>query len=188
MVAAGCIGCGAAGGGYSSRCVARKTRWWFWLLPVGIAGSAFTIDFWVQTDAETIRSVIAQAVEAVEDEDVNGISPLISSDYHDSIHDSKESLLGYCRLSLSDPLIEKNVHRVVSLDIKTPAASAVFTVRMVFDPKGPVYAYRKIMLFKVQADFQKQGPDWFCTRIEILEVDMQPADWRHIQGAGSEIF
>jgi hypothetical protein len=54
---------------------------------------------------------------------------------------------------------------------------------VVFDPKGPVFEFRKMMIFKLQAQLRKEGEKWLLKRIEVLAIDLQPADWQHIQGA-----
>jgi hypothetical protein len=166
----------------------QRHRWWFWLLPVIIVIAAFAIDFFVRTDAEKVRDVIAKAVKAVEKEDAEAIGPLISNDYHDSFHASRQALLDNFRGRLSEPIIEKNVYGIVSLDVRPPNATAVFTVRVVFDPQGPIYEYRKIMLFKLQAGLRKEGAKWLFTHVEVLGIDLQPANWQHIQGGAGEIL
>jgi hypothetical protein len=166
----------------------QRHRWWFWLLPVIIATAAFAIDYFVQTDTEKVKEAIAKAVRAVEKEDAEAIGPLISNDYHDSSHASKQALLEHCRERLAEPIIEKNVYGIVSLNVRPPNATAVFTVRVVFDPQGPIYEYRKIMLFKLQAELRKEGANWLFTRIEVLEIDLQPADWQYVEGAGGGVL
>jgi hypothetical protein len=166
----------------------ERRKWWLWLVPILLAASAFALDYFVETDAEKVRAVLARAVKAVEKEDTELLTPLFSDDYRDSFHASKEALLNNCRWWLSQPLIEKNVLRIVSLEVNPPNAEAVFTVRVVFDPKGPVFEYRKMMLFKLRADFRKQGGSWYFSRVEVLEIDLHPADWQHIQGGAGEIF
>jgi ketosteroid isomerase-like protein len=157
-----------------------KGKWLFWVTPVFIAGLAIGLDYFVRTDNEKIAAVIGKAVKAVEREDVNAIAPLISEDYQDSLNRSKGELLWHCRQRLSEPIIEKNVLRIVSLKVQGDAANAVFTVRTVFDQRGPIYGTIQQMVFKFEANFRKQGDDWFFTRAELLEIDMHPADWHHI--------
>ena len=156
--------------------------WLFWLLPVFIAILAFAIDYLVQTDKEKIEAVLAKACRAVEGEDIRALGPLISNDYHDSVHPSKQALLNHFGERLSEPVIEKIVPAIVSLDIKPLEAKVVFTARVMFDPRGPVYEYRKMMLFKLQADFTKERGEWLFSRTEILTIDLQPAGWQHTQG------
>ena len=162
--------------------------WLFWLLPVVIAILAFAIDYFVRTDKEKIKAVLAGACRAVEEENIRALEPLVSNDYHDSFHSSKQALLDHFTGQLSEPVIEKIVPAIVSLDIKPPGATVVFTARVMFDPKGPVHEYRKMMLFKLQADFTKEGGEWFFSRTEILTIDLQPAGWQHTQGNPGEMF
>jgi hypothetical protein len=96
--------------------------------------------------------------------------------------------LDNCKQRLSEPIIEKNVHGIVSLDVRPANATVIFTVRVVFDPQGPIYEYRKMMIFKLRAELRKEGVRWLFTRVEVLEIDLQPADWRHIQGGAGEIL
>jgi hypothetical protein len=159
-----------------------KRAWVFWLLPVVIAIAAFGIDYLVQTDREKIEAVLAKACRAVEGEDIRALASLISNDYRDSVHPSKQALLNHFGERLSKPVIEKIVPAIVSLDIKPPDATVVFTARVMFDPKGPVYEYQKMMLFKLQADLKREGDEWLFSRTEILTIDLQPAGWKNTQG------
>ena len=157
--------------------------WLFWLLPVVIAIAAFGIDYLVQTDKEKIEAVLAKACRAVEGEDIRALAPLISNDYHDSVHPSKQALLNHFGERLSEPVIEKIVPAIVSLDIQPPVAKVVFTARVMFDPKGPVYEYRKTpMVFKLEANLKRDAGEWFFSRTEILTIDFQPASWKNTQG------
>jgi hypothetical protein len=160
----------------------------FWFLPVAIVIAALAIDFLVETDKEKIKAVLAKACRAVANEDIESAEPLIWKNYSDSIHPTKQILLNHFQLRLSEPVIEKIVPAIVSLDIKPPNATVVFTARVMFDPKGPVYEYRKIMLFKAQADLIKEGDEWFFSKAEILTIDLQTAGWKYMEGNPTEIF
>ena len=76
----------------------------------------------------------------------------------------------------------------MSLDIKPSEATVVFTARVMFDPKGPVYEYQKMMLFKLEANLTKENGEWFFSRTEILTINLQPAGWKNTQGGAGEIF
>ena len=164
-----------------------RRAWIFWLLPVVIAVAAFGIDYLVQTDREKIEAVLAKASRAVEREDIKAIEPLIWKNYSDSVHPSKQELLDHFRERLDEPIIEKIVPAIVSLDIKPSEAKVIFTARVMFDPKGPVYEYQKMMLFKLEANLTKEAGEWFFSRTEILTINLQPAGWKNTQGGG-EIF
>lgn len=165
-----------------------RRAWLFWLLPVVIAIAAFAIDYLVQTDMEKIEPVLARACRAVEKEDIRAIEPLIWKNYSDSVHPSKQELLDHFKWRLSEPIIEKIVPAIVSLDIKPSEAKVVFTARVMFDPKGPVYEYQKMMLFKLEANLTKEAGEWFFSRTEILTINLQPAGWKNTQGGAGEIF
>jgi hypothetical protein len=160
----------------------QRQKWWFWLLPVIIALAAFAFDYFIETDSEQVRDVIAGAVKAVEKGKTDVLEPLISEDYRDSFHASKQSLMYHSRAWLEERVIKENVYRVISLDVNSPEATAVFTVRVVLDPRGPIYEYVKMMFFKIRADFRKEVGKWRFIRVEILE----PSDWQNIQTSLNE--
>jgi hypothetical protein len=171
----------------------EKRRWWQWLLPVFLVVAAFGLDFLVETDLEKINAVIDTGVKAVEDENPDAIEMIIADNYTDSYHSSKSVLMAHCREILSEPLIEKNIKRTVSIDIQPPKATAIFTVRILFDKQSYVYqSFKSQMLTEVQADLQKH-PDnlrlgtpyggWLINRVELLKIDFQPADWQSIKKA-----
>ena len=158
----------------------QRRKWWHWGFFVIIAAAAFGIDFFVQTDAEKVKGAIAKVVKAAQNEDVNAMGRLLAEDYHDSFNGSKEALMNRLRSQLDGPVIEKNVLRFITLDVNTPNARSVFTVRVVFDPKGPVYDYRQQMILKLEATLIKRGDLWFIRDFELLEMDLQPVDWKNI--------
>jgi len=165
-----------------------RRGWLFWLLPVVIAILAFAIDFFVQTDREKVEKVIAKGVKAAEKEDVDAAGRLVANDYHDTFNESKEVFLARLRMYLPQPVIEKNILKIISLKVDSTKAVAVFTVRVLLDPQGPVYEYRKIMLLKFEAQLVKQGNSWLFNKVELLEVDMLPVDWKNLQSVGGELF
>ena len=165
-----------------------RRAWLFWLLPVAIAISAFGIDYFFQSDKEKIETILARASRAVEREDIKSLEPLFWKNYSDSAHPSKQALLNHFQSRLDEPLIEKIVPAIVSLDIRQSDAMVIFTARVKFDPQGPVYEYMKEMLFKLQADLTKEGDGWFFSKTEILTINLQPAGWKNTQGNPAEIF
>jgi hypothetical protein len=164
----------------------EKCRWWLWLLPALLVLAAFGLDFLVETDLEKINAVINTGIKAFEDENPDLIEPLIADNYTDSYHSSKSVLMAHCREILSEPLIEKNIKRIVSIDIQPPKATAIFTVRILFDKQSYVYqSFKQQMLTEVQADLQKQLDNrWLINRVELLKIDLQPAGWKFIEQSG----
>ena len=161
----------------------RTRHWWLWLLPVFIAAAAFGIDHIVQTDTEKIKDVIKTATQAVRQENPDVIEKLISDDYSDSYHDTNKILMFHLRRRLSKPLVEKNVTRIIAIDIQGSDATAVFTVRVIFDKQSYLYqSYKSQAFVKVEMNLEKQlDKSWLISRVELLELDMQPVNWSDIR-------
>ena len=160
----------------------EKMRWWFWLAPALIAGAAFAVDFLIETDREKIENVIYTLAKAVEEEKCDVITSLISDNYSDSFHKTKKQLVTRCKGRLAEPLVERAIPRIVSVEQSSPNSIVIFTVRVLFDKQSDVsQLYKPDIFFKVQAKLEKQ-PDsrWLINTIEIIEIDRLPAEWQTI--------
>jgi hypothetical protein len=117
-----------------------------------------------------VAFVISTGVKAVEEENPDAIETLIADNYRDSFHITKDDLMRHCRVVLAEPLIEKNIKRIRSIEISLPRATAVFTVRIIFDKRSYIYqSFKQQMFVKAQVDLQKQpNGTWLITRTEIL--------------------
>ncbi len=164
--------------------IQEKKRLYLWLLPILIAAAAFALDYFMKTDLEKINEVIDTITNAVQDENPQAIETLIAQNYSDSYHTGKKELIYYCRRKLSEPIIEKNIKRIISIDISDSRAAATFTVRIIFDQQSYIYqTFVRLILTKVRIDLEKQHGRWLITRTELLEVDMQPFTWKDIKQA-----
>jgi len=163
----------------------EKRHWWQLTLPAFLVAAAFGFDFLVKTDLEKIKAVLNTGVKAVEKENPDAIEPIIADNYSDSFHKTKANLLSHCRIRLAEPLIEKNIARIVEIKISLPAATAIFTVRILFDKRSLIYQnFKSEVRIKVKLDLQKQlDNNWLINRIEILELDRQPFNWENIKQA-----
>lgn len=153
-----------------------------WLLPLLLVLAAFGADALVQTDKEKITALIGTAVEAVEQEKPDVLDTIISSNYSDSYHIKKNRLMGRCKAWLSEPLVEKNVKRILDMQITPPTATVTFTLRTIFDKQSIIYeAYKREIYTRLKVNLQKQ-PDksWLINQAEILEIDRFPASWKDI--------
>ena len=161
----------------------EKRHWWQLALPAFLAVAAFGLNWLVQTDLEKIKAVINTGVKAAEKENCDAIEKILSDNYRDSYHNTKQDLMRYCRDLLSEPLVEKNIKRIVSIEISLPKATVTLTVRTVFDKRSYVYQnFKRLMLTKVKLDLQKEQDNrWLITRAEILEIDRQPINWKDIR-------
>lgn len=161
----------------------EKTYTWQWLLPALLAAAAFGLDFLVETDREKINAVISIGIKAVEQENPDAIGTIIADNYRDSYHKTKDELMHHCKVKLAEPVIEKNIKRIQSIEISLLDATAVFTVRILFDKRSHVYqSFKQQLHVKATVDLQKQ-PDgnWLITRAEILELDLRPVNWEEIR-------
>ncbi len=161
----------------------EKRRWWQLLLPVFVAVAAFGLDMLVQTDLEKINSVISTVIKAVEGEDCNAIEATIAEDYRDSYHNTKRHLLTHCRQRLTPSLIEKNKKTASRVQLSSPNAIPTMFMQTTFDKNSSITVNNKSSLFlKIEFHFQKQqDKTWLINRIEILELDRQPANWSRIR-------
>ncbi|UCC97244.1 MAG: hypothetical protein JSW66_15525 [Phycisphaerales bacterium] len=162
----------------------EKRRRWQLLVPVFLAGVAFGLDVLVPTDLEKINGVIDRGIRAVKDEDCGAIGRVLCDNYNDSYHDTKGQLLVHCRKVLTPPLVEKHEKTGLSPPkIDGPRATTTLFTILTFDKSSYISQNYKSFLFtKSRLTLQKQ-PDgkWLISRIEVLELDRQPANWGHIR-------
>jgi len=160
-----------------------KTLWWLWIVPVVIAVTGVGLDTFVKSDMEMIRTAIYSGASAVENENPDRVESVISDNYSDSFHRSKESLMRHCRSILSEPLIETIVPRITAVSIEPPNASIVCVSQISFSPSS--YAsqyYGSGMLVTTRIELQKQATNqWLMNRIEITQINMYAASWSDIR-------
>jgi hypothetical protein len=163
----------------------EKRRDWQWLVPLLLAAAAFGLDYLVETDLEKINAVIDIGVKAVQEENPAAIKAIIAENYSDSYHKTKDALMHHCRVKLAEPLIEKNIKRIQAVEVSPPTATAVFTVRMLFDKRSRVYqSFKQQLHVKAKVNLQKQSDGrWLITRSEILELDLRPVNWKDVTQA-----
>ncbi|MEN6576682.1 MAG: hypothetical protein ABFD90_10090 [Phycisphaerales bacterium] len=157
----------------------EKRRLWQWLLPLGVAALALGLDAAVATDREQINGLLKAGIQAAEQEDCAAIARLLSDDYADSYHKSKEAAFNHCRSRLVPPAIEK-VRKIASeVKITPPEAVATFTLLIQFD-KDSVWArsYKPNALVVMQFYLRKQSNGaWLVRRAEVVEVDKLSVTW-----------
>ena len=170
----------------SSKLCLAGTRLKWLALPVLLAVIGVGLEFFIETDMEKINAVIAAAVSAVETEDSLMLEGIISADYRDSFHRSKKHLITHCRARFSEPLIEKCITRIVSMEKSRQNAAVVLTARVVFDKRSFISQDRPLTLVKLKIEFKKQADkNWYISRTEILEIDKQPVGWEYVSGVKS---
>ncbi len=161
----------------------EKRRWWQFLIPLLLAGIAFGLDGLVKTDLERINTVVDKGIKAVRDEDVRSVESILSELYSDSYHRSKQHLLDHFRRVLSEPLIANHKPSGRLVDIKGTQATVILFTTVVFEKNSQIAQnFTSFLMTKTKVTLQKQ-PDgeWLLERIEVLELNRQPANWGHIQ-------
>ena len=160
-----------------------KSFWLLLLAPLLLGLIGFGLDHIVKTDNEKIRAVLKAVIHAAEEENPDGIEPFISDNYKDSLYSTKQRLMHFYRARLAEPTVEQAITTIINSEITSPTANFVFTVRVVFDDQSYVaQTYKKIVMAKLQMSMAKQADkNWLISRMELLEVDLQPANWSTIR-------
>ena len=154
----------------------------YYFVPILIVLLGLGIDFFVKTDLEIINSNLKKLVKAAQNEDCDSIGALLVEDYKDSLHSNKELFIDHCKTVLVAPLIETNVLRILSIQSKSETVEVEFTVNVFFDKDSYAAEYKPIMFVKTSVELKKYAKNqWLINRIELLELDKQPAKWRHIK-------
>ena len=99
------------------RALPERRKWWQLLLPAIVLLAAFGADFFFQTDHEKIDLLIKTSQEATVAGDIEQIEKMISPDYRDSSHHSRELIVGFCRGFLSKLMAEdiKELYSIIIL-------------------------------------------------------------------------
>jgi hypothetical protein len=161
----------------------EKRRWWQLCIPVIIAVSAFAIDFIIETDRENINSIIKYTIKAAKNQDTNVFDAFIASDYNDSLHQSKEEVMVYCRAILSEPAVKRFLILEQSMELTSSNAAVTVKGVLFFDEKSRFYKELKpAMILKGKLSLKKYlGKKWQVNCAELLEIDNQPIDWNAVQ-------
>ncbi len=161
----------------------EKRRWWQLMVPAFIVVVAFGLDGIVKTDLEKINAVVNQGIKAVKEEDVRAVESILSERYSDSYHRSKQHLLDHFKRVLSEPLIanHKQINRLV--DIKGSQATVILFTTVTFEKNSRIAQnFTSFLMTKTRLSLEKQPDEkWLIKRIEVLELNRQPANWGQIQ-------
>jgi len=161
----------------------EKRRWWQLMVPAFIVVVAFGLDGIVKTDLEKINAIVNQGIKAVKEEDVRAVESILSERYSDSYHRSKQHLLDHFKRVLSEPLIanHKQINRLV--DIKGSQATVILFTTVTFEKNSRIAQnFTSFLMTKTRLSLEKQPDEkWLIKRIEVLELNRQPANWGQIQ-------
>jgi len=158
----------------------EKRRWWQLAAPAFIVAAAFGTDLLVQTDREKINALLKRGMKAVEQKNLDALAAIISADYYDSFHKSKEELMAHSWKEMERSGVQKIKKNSALIQLSPPHATATIIVVVRFEQASYIAQnYKPWLLIKLRVNLQKQ-PDknWLVTRAEVLEVDKQPVQWR----------
>ncbi len=158
----------------------EKRRAWQLVIPAIVVIAAFGLDILVQTDLEKINLLIKTGMSAVENETPDVIETIISPDYRDSYHDSKQMLMEHCRNLLSGLEIEKNKKLDLQIEMSAPTATITLKVLTKFDEQGrPIQLPTRFLTTRLRLNLTKGGgKKWLIERAEVLEINNQHIGWR----------
>lgn len=155
-----------------------KSRWWQLLIPVVLAAGGFCLEHFIETDYEKIESVIEAGRRAVISQDVGRIASIVSTDYSDSAHYSKEALMGFCRDLLDQPFVERIKKQQELITVSVPDAEAELSVRLHLNPQNPYAVGGTLMYVKMKLHLTKTAyGNWLISGSEIISINNQPFGW-----------
>lgn len=160
----------------------EKRRWWHLLVPLAIAAVGFGLDFLVTTDLEKIHGTVDALLKAVETEDCEAVARLISPDYSDSRHASREQLLARCRQELDGPTVQVVKSRGKEVELSGSEATVMLNLFFRFEEASRIAKqYKAVALVKVRLHLVRRSDgQWLIDRTEPLEVDVFPVSWRSL--------
>jgi len=158
----------------------EKRRAWQFAIPALLAVAAFGLDEFVKTDLEKINLLIETGMNAVENESIVAIGTIISPDYRDSYHESKQILMEHCRNLLNGLKIAKNKKLNLQIEISAPTAKVLLNVLTRFDEQGmPKQLPTPLLTTRLKLNLKKGGgKKWLIERAEVLEINNQRIGWK----------
>jgi hypothetical protein len=158
-----------------------KRRWWQLLVPVILAVVGVGLEHLFKTDYEKIASVIDSGIQAVIDRDIGQINRIISPDYSDSRHHSKDAIMAFCGDLLSERFAEKIKKQQEKITILAPEATAELLVRLHLSPQNTYAAMGTLMYVKIKLYFTKTTHgNWLISGTEIVSVNNQTLNWNSV--------
>ncbi len=161
-----------------------KPQWkrWPFAVPLLVGALAFGLDYLVQTDAEQIRSILADCRKLALEGRIDQMEPYIADTYSDPAHRSKDALLQSARAIIQSAGLERVVERGHTLKIDGSTAVSQVRFRVHLNPQKSQYAVGGSLLF-VFLEFQyvrQPNGRWQIRQAMLLSVNDQPMGWKDI--------
>ncbi len=163
----------------------RPWRRWYTGICVFLALTAVSLDFFIATDREKIRSTIKTAIRAVQEEDIPSLQAVIDGQYQDSYHQTYEQVIRHVQKGLGHSPVERN--KIVNLfidNVTSDRAAALLILLMHFQENSLVtQSYKPLIMVHSRFTLHKQpNRQWAIQRLELVEVDKQPVTWSQVSG------
>ena len=152
------------------------------LAPFFVAAAGFAVSHFVETDYEKIDAVVSGAIIAATDGDVEGIGAVISPDYSDAIHNSREELLSYCRRFFTTTRIEAINRRFNKIVISGPVATTQLRVRVHMQLQHEFMPGSGLLFVEMKLHLAKTASGkWLVNRTELVSLNNQPFSWKSVR-------
>jgi hypothetical protein len=155
----------------------QSRKWQHFIPAAALVVAAFAVDYFVVTDREKVQSCIENGLLAARQQNITALSNLIATDYEDSVHHSKDTVMEFCRAWLTRPLIERDKINELTVKVDGPDASVLLFVTLHIDKSSDVYGTVKIALLRMNITLHKYGSNWLVNRAELLEINNERMNW-----------
>jgi hypothetical protein len=158
-------------------------RKWLFIPPLTITVLAVALAWLIETDKEKIEKVVSVATQAVKEQRSADLGLLISPDYSDPVHRTREDFTHACRLWLGRVKLDNAAVTDLVLEIQNGKATALIEGVLRFGKKPGADDYLSGMAIpgKVRVTFEKTaGGKWLMRSTELLEIMNQPASWQRV--------
>ena len=141
---------------------------------------AFGVDGLFKTDAEKVNLLIKTSFTAIENEDIDVIDKVLSSNYADSVHNSKAEIITYGQIMLKRMPVRKISKQYSNLEFSGQSAQAWMKVVIHFDSESQELV--NLLIVEVRLYFVKTpNKKWLINSTELLKINNQPINWRKVK-------
>ena len=152
----------------------------YFIIPPILVILAFGIDGLFKTDAEKVNLLIKTSFTAIENEDIDTIDKVLSPDYSDSAHNSKNEIITYGQIMLKRMPVRKISKQFSNLEFSGKSAKAWMKVVIHFDSDSQELV--NLLIVEARLHFVKTpNKKWLINSTELLKINNQPIGWRKVK-------
>lgn len=147
------------------------------LVPFGILGAAFLVDFAVQTDNEKVEHLIKAVRKAIVNEDSATVESVMSEDYSDNFHRNKNSAISHLKLFFEIAPVESAAIIEKLAEIGNEKAFVKLKVTILFGPDAPISLASVVFSLDL---IKNQANQWLIYSSKLYELNKQPVQWQNL--------